>query len=154
MNFAVLSPLLNVALLLTAAVIVWFTGSRLARYADAISEQTGIGREFLGMMLLGGVTSLPELAVATTATLQSAPLLSINDVLGSASINIVILAVADMISGRKALTAMQSSPGVMLLGVIGMLERRNRSVFRMGFDSVAVMLAYIAGVVVVLHGLR
>jgi cation:H+ antiporter len=111
----------NAVLFAASAVVVWFAGSRLARYADAIATQTGIGREFLGMILLGGVTSLPELAVATTATLQGAPVLSINDVLGSAAINIVILAMADAMIRRNALTSMQSSPGVMLQGVVGIV---------------------------------
>lgn len=118
MSFGNLPMWVNAALFAASAALVWFAGSRLARYADAIATQTGIGREFLGMILLGGVTSLPEVAVATTATLQGAPVLSINDLLGSAAINIVILAVADSIIRRDALTSMQSSPGVMLQGVI------------------------------------
>lgn len=121
MNFGGLSLWINVALFAASAALVWGAGSRLARYADAIAERTGIGREFLGMILLGGVTSLPELAVATTATLQGAPTLSINDVLGSAGINIVVLALADAVIGRDALTSMQSSPGVMLQGVISIV---------------------------------
>lgn len=118
MSFGNLPMWVNAALFAASAALVWLAGSRLARYADAIATQTGIGREFLGMILLGGVTSLPELAVATTATLQGAPVLSINDLLGSAAINIVILAVADSIIRRDALTSVQSSPGVMLQGVI------------------------------------
>lgn len=118
MNFTALPLWVNAAVFAAAAALVWFAGSRLARYADAIAEQWHIGREFLGLILLGGVTSLPELAVAVTATLQGVPVLSINDVLGSAAINIVILALADAIVGRDALTSMQSSPGVMLQGVV------------------------------------
>jgi cation:H+ antiporter len=112
---------LNVAVFSGAAVAVWIAGTKLARYADAIAETTGIGREFLGILLLGGVTSLPELAVATTATLRGVPALSIADVLGSAAVNVVILAVADAISGRRALTSVQGSPGVILQGTLGVL---------------------------------
>jgi cation:H+ antiporter len=42
-------------------------------------------------VLLGAVTSLPELAVATTAALAGQPALSINDVLGSPSINVTVM---------------------------------------------------------------
>jgi len=115
-------PLLaNSTIFTVAAALVWFAGTRLARYADAIASATGIGRVFLGILLLGGITSLPELAVALTATLQGAPTLSINDVLGSAAINVVILAIADIASGRGALTAMQGSPLVLLQGVLGIV---------------------------------
>ena len=111
----------NFALFAAAAAAVWSAGTRLARHVDTIAQTTGIGREFLGMVLLGGVTSLPEIAVATTATLQGAPTLSINDVLGSAAINLLILAIADAVIGRSALTSVVASPGVLLQGVLGIV---------------------------------
>ena len=111
----------NTAIFIASAALVWVAGTRLARYADSIATKTAISREFLGIMLLGGVTSLPELAVATTATLQGAPTLSINDVLGSAAINLVILALADGVIGRSALTSVVASPGVLLQGVLGII---------------------------------
>jgi cation:H+ antiporter len=73
------------------------------------------------MLLLGGVTSLPELAVAVTATLNDAPLLTLNDILGSASINVVILALADARYGRGALTATPGHPQVLLQGTLSVV---------------------------------
>jgi cation:H+ antiporter len=112
---------INIAVFIGSAMVVWFAGARLAGYADAIAEKTGVGREFVGILLLGGVTSLPELAVATTATLQGTPLLSVNDVLGSAAINLVILGIADATIRRGALTALQPSPVVLLQAVLGIM---------------------------------
>ena len=117
--FRQLPLLANVAAFVAAAAAVWFAGTRLARYADDIAETTGIGRAVLGLLLLGGVTSLPELAVAVTATLQGTPALSVNDVLGSAAINVVILALADAAIGRDALTGVLASPALLLQGVLG-----------------------------------
>src|SRR5918994_5636612 len=111
----------NVAIFLGSAAVVWFAGTRLARYADAIAMETGLGREILGVLLLGGMTSLPELAVATTASLAGTPALSVNDVLGSAAINVLILALADAALGRGALTSTLGSPGVLLQGVLGII---------------------------------
>jgi cation:H+ antiporter len=102
-----------------ASAVVWFAGFRLACYADAIARVTGWGQAALGMILLGGVTSLPEIAVATTATLRGEIELSINDVLGSAAINVVLLALADAVSGRRAITSMFPSTSVMLQAVLG-----------------------------------
>lgn len=121
MDFPELSIVANAAIFIGAAVAVWSAGVKLARFADAIAEVTGAGRELLGILLLGGVTSLPELAVATTATLRGTPELSVNDVLGSASINLVVLAVADAVSGRNALTSIPGSPLLLVQGVFGML---------------------------------
>lgn len=111
----------NAGIFVAAAAIVWAAGTRLAGYADAIAIRTGVGHEFVGILLLGGITSLPEIAVATTASLQGTPLLSVNDVIGSAAINLLILAVADAAAGPGALTALQASPLVMLQGVLGII---------------------------------
>lgn len=115
-------PLLaNLAVFAGAAAAVWFAAVRLARRADAIATRTGMGQEMVGLLLLGGVTSLPELAVAVTATLQGAPALTINDVLGSAAVNVVLLALADAFVRGRALTSVQGSPKVLLIAVLGML---------------------------------
>jgi cation:H+ antiporter len=121
MKFESWSTLLLIAVFVAAAIAVWIAGTRLARFADAISGKTGIGQAAIGMVLLGGITSLPEIAVATTATLNGAPSLSINDVLGSASINILILAIADAAYRREALTSQMPSLGVALQGVVGII---------------------------------
>jgi cation:H+ antiporter len=109
----------NLVLFAAAAAVVWLAGTRIAGYADAIAEKTGIGRDVLGIVLLGGVTSLPEMAVATTASLAGHPALSVNDLLGSAAINVVIIALADTALGRDAITSVLASPGVLLQGVLG-----------------------------------
>lgn len=111
----------NLAIFAAAAAVVWVAGTRIARYADAIAEKTGIGREVLGILLLGGVTSLPELAVASTAAVSGHPALSVNDILGSAAINVVIIALADAMLGRDAITSVLASPGVLLQGVLGIV---------------------------------
>ena len=97
--------LLVVSAFIGAAVAVWIAATRLARLADAISAKTGLGQVAAGMILLGATTSLPEIAVATRATLDGVPELSINDLLGSASINILSLAIADAAYRREALTS-------------------------------------------------
>lgn len=111
----------NGAVFAAAAVAVWLAGTRIAGYADAIAEATGIGRGLLGIVLLGGVTSLPEMAVASTASIAGHPALSVNDLLGSAAINVVIIAVADAALGRGAITSVLASPGVLLQGVLGIV---------------------------------
>jgi cation:H+ antiporter len=119
MNFAEWSVWALAGVFGVATAIVWFAGTHLARLADTLSAKTGIGQAAMGMVLLGGITSSPELAVAVTATLQGAPMLSVNDVLGSASINILVLAIADVAVGRGPLTARIPSLSVVMQGVMG-----------------------------------
>lgn len=68
------------ALFGAAALLVWWAGRQLPAIASAIAERTGLGQAFAGMLLLGGITSLPELATATSAAALGAPALAFNKV--------------------------------------------------------------------------
>jgi cation:H+ antiporter len=149
------SIMLLLAVFVGAALVVWIAGTRLARLANAISGRTGIGQAAIGMVLLGGVTSLPEIAVATSATLHGAPILSINDVLGSASINIMILAIADARYRRDALTSQVPSISVVLQGVVCIIALAlvalagaigERQLLGIGWGSWLILLAYAIGI--------
>jgi len=117
-----LSPWANAGVFAAAAVAVWLAGTHLARCADRIAERTGLGREVLGVLLLGGVTALPEVAVAVSATLGGVPALAVNNILGSVCLNFVILAGADAVYGRRhALTSTPADPLLLLQGALGIL---------------------------------
>ena len=87
----------NIAVFVVAAIIVWIAGTRLSLYADAIARRTGIGQAALGVLLLGGVTSLPEIAVAGSAAISGAGALAVNNLLGGFTMQVAILAVADAV---------------------------------------------------------
>lgn len=109
------------AVLAIAGLVVAYAATRLVRYVDAIASRTHIGQAFAGMLLLGGVTSLPELATAGTAAASGNALLTINDLLGSASFNLVLLAVGDLVYGRGALTSIAGKPATLMQGTLGMI---------------------------------
>lgn len=115
-------PLSALAAIFTAAAaVVWMAGTRLAHYVDGIARKTDLGHAFTGMLLLGGITSLPEVAaVSTSASIGNAPL-AVNNLLGTASINLVLLGVADVIYGRGALTKAAAEPGTLMQGVLSMV---------------------------------
>ena len=155
MNFEDLSFAVLVPVFIGAAIAVWLAGTRLARLADAISRKTGIGQAAIGMLLLGAATSLPEIAVAVSATLNGAPILTINDVLGSASVNVVILAIADALYRREALTSRIPGISVVLQGVVCVIALAlvavsaslgDRQFLGIGWGSWLLVITYIAGV--------
>lgn len=117
-NFEQLSLVLNLALFVVAAGCVWAAGTRISRYADTISERTGLGQALLGLLLLGGVTSLPELAVSVSAAHSGDAALAVNNILGGVAMQVAILAIADAAIGRRALTAVVPDPVVMLQGTL------------------------------------
>lgn len=115
-------PLWSVVLaFLSAAAIVWCLGWRLTGVLDAWAERTGVGRALVGMLLLGGITSLPELANVIGASSAGQPGLAVNNLLGSAAINIFLLAAVDAVIGRRAVTSVQAQPGTLMMCVLSKL---------------------------------
>jgi cation:H+ antiporter len=53
---------------LGSGLLVVLAGTMLARFADEIADATGMGRLWIGSVLLAGATSLPELATDLTVT--------------------------------------------------------------------------------------
>ncbi len=104
-----------------SAAIVWLAGSRLAGYADEISDRTGIGQAFIGLVVLGGITSLPEVAVSVTASLTGEAVLALNNVLGSVAAQVALLALADALIGREALTSVVLKPAVLLQAALNII---------------------------------
>lgn len=78
-------------------VIILFAGTRLARYGDAIAEKTGLGRIWIGLILLAFVTTMPELVTSvSSAALVGIPDLALGTLLGSCIFNLTIIAVLDI----------------------------------------------------------
>lgn len=97
--------------------LIGYAGLRLSRYGDAIAALTGMSRNWVGLILLATVTSLPELVTGVSAvTIASAPDIAIGDVLGSCVFNLAILAGIDLFYRRGALYAVASGGHVMSAG--------------------------------------
>ncbi|USA38489.1 sodium:calcium antiporter [Pelagerythrobacter marinus] len=94
------------ALFIAGAATVWFAGARLARYADEVSQRSGIEQAVIGVLLLGAVTSLPEISTTTVATLSGNPAMAVNNLLGGIAFQVVVIALADLFVGKGALTSM------------------------------------------------
>ena len=120
-DFRALPLAINIAIVVVAAVVVWGAGTRISRLVDEIAERTGIGRAFAGFLLLGGVTSLPELASAVTASYSGHASLALSGLLGSVATNVLLLAIADAVLGRDALTSVVAHPATLLQGTLGIL---------------------------------
>jgi cation:H+ antiporter len=109
----------------TALVIV-LAGVRLARYGDVLGEKSGLGRSWIGVVLLAATTSLPELFTGFGATAVAAlPEIAIGDVLGSCMFNLVIPSMMDAIHPESiSARAHQGHTlsigfGLLLIGVAG-----------------------------------
>jgi cation:H+ antiporter len=81
--------------------IIVVAGTRLSRYGDAIAEKTGLGRIWIGVVLLATITSLPELATGiSSVALIGKPNLTLGDLFGSNLLNLVTIAIIDVFYTR------------------------------------------------------
>ncbi len=108
----------NLVIFAAAAAAVWIAGTKIAGYADELAERTGLGEALMGLLLLAGVTSLPEVATSFVAAQAGDAPLAVNNLLGSIVLQVAILAFADAVFGRHALTSVVPDPVVMLQGAL------------------------------------
>lgn len=101
----------------TAAILLF---SRfLVSSADVIAYRTGVGRSFVGVMLLATATSLPELVTGVSSILLvQQPDLAAGDAFGSNLVNLAIIGVIDLVwRNGPILTAIGRGP--ILVGLLG-----------------------------------
>ncbi len=79
----------------TAAVIL-IASQFLARSADTVAEKTGLGRSFIGVVMLATATSLPEMGTGISAIAIGEPDLAAGDAFGSNLFNLMIIGLADL----------------------------------------------------------
>ncbi len=99
------------------AAVIGYAGVRLSRYGDAIAALTGLSRNWIGLILVATVTSLPELVTGLSAvTVAAAPDIAVGDALGSCVFNLAILAMIDLLYRRGAVYALVGPGHVMSAG--------------------------------------
>jgi len=144
---------------LLCLIVILFAGTKLARYGDAISWKTGLGRVWIGLVLLAAITSIPELVTGvSSAVLVGLPDLALGTLFGSNLFNLVILALLDTgyhytpILSRVSLGhIISASLGILLIAVaaLGVLGRETLSGLTIGWvgiPSVAILLFYLFGI--------
>jgi len=107
--------------------VVGLAGPMLCRTADVIADKTGLSGNWIGLILVATVTSLPELATGVSAvTLADAPDIAVGDVLGSCVFNLSILAVLDFLQRGEGIYrrvglghVVSAAFGVVLIGFAG-----------------------------------
>ncbi|MBI5848407.1 MAG: sodium:calcium antiporter [Nitrospirae bacterium] len=106
-------------LICTAAIV--YSGTRLSKYGDIIAEKTGLGRAWIGIVLMASITSLPELVTGVgSVTFAGVPDIAVGDVLGSCVFNMLIFAILDTLY-RPAPISTKAHQGHVLSAAFGLL---------------------------------
>lgn len=109
------------------AALIFFAGKNLSKYGDIIADQLGLGKAWIGLILMASVTSLPELAVGiSSVTVVKSADLATGDVLGSCVFNLMILSLLDffvkdqpLFTRASATHVMAGSMGIILAAMAG-----------------------------------
>jgi cation:H+ antiporter len=89
--------------------VILVAGRNVARYGDIISERTGIGQVWMGVIAISLITSLPELFTGiSSVTIVSAPNLTVGNLIGANAFNLFNLAVLDIIHRGNSIISLAS----------------------------------------------
>jgi cation:H+ antiporter len=139
---------------LVAGTVILVAGFLISRTAEAIAEQTGLGASFVGAVLVAISTSLPEVSTVLSAVRLGLYTMAISDILGTNLFDVGLLFVIDAVAGGEPVlnrvgpfSAVAAMLGIAVTSIflIGLAERRNRTVLRMGVDSAAILVVYLGG---------
>ncbi|MDO8446031.1 MAG: sodium:calcium antiporter [Deltaproteobacteria bacterium] len=142
--------------ILCSAVIV-LCGTNLSRYGDVIAEKTGLGRAWIGLVLMASVTSLPELINGiSSVAFVDAPNIALGDIMGSCVFNLSIIALMDILHGPKPIFSkaehghiISAGFGVILIGLASISILSNASIPSIGHVGAytpAIILIYLIGI--------
>ena len=139
--------------LLGCAVLITWAGSLLSKYGDVIAEKTGLGRAWVGAILIAGVTSLPELASGVSAVAWlHLPNLAAGAVLGSCLFNLALIAMIDLayqpgrvLANAQDVHILSGGLGVLMLGIVAMGVLIGPALNGFGLFGVSVLSILILG---------
>lgn len=143
--------------IILAALVILASGYFVTRASEAIVEVTGIGTHVVGATLLALATSLPEVTTSWSAIRLGAYTMAISNILGTNAIEVALFLPADLAYKKGAIFPELHSSSIFLasLGIIitvlylwGILERKDRTILGMGWDSFGVVIVYVIGVII------
>jgi len=142
--------------ILCSAVIV-YCGSNLSKYGDVIAEKTGLGRVWIGLILMASVTSLPELITGiSSVTIADVPDIALGNIMGACVINLSIIAIIDILHGKKPIFSesehghiLSAGFGIILISLasISILANQNiPAIGHIGIYTLVIILVYGIGI--------
>lgn len=133
--------------------IVAGAGSLMARTGIAIAETTGLSESFVGALMTGVISSMPELITAITAVRIGALTLAVSNIVGGNAFDAVIVAIADFAyrPGPIFLDVGANVSDLLVVALLmnavlllGLLRRERHGVGNIGLEGVILLGLYAA----------
>lgn len=139
------------------ALVIVISGIKLAKYGDMLAEKVRLGRAWIGLILMAGITSLPEFVTGVSAvTVADVPDIAAGDILGACVFNILILGLLDLMDRSSPIFSkvgqshlLSAGFGVAMLSIISasiLLGPVIPSIGRIGIYTPIVIIVYFVGV--------
>jgi cation:H+ antiporter len=138
-----------------SAVVIVIAAIQLAKYGDVIALRTRLGGMFVGLLLIAGATSLPEVLTTISSLSQGVPNLAAGNLLGSNMFNMLLLAVLDLLHYKHRLLrraalkhALSGSLTIFMIAAVIFFVMADlpAQVGWVGVDSLVLILIYIVAV--------
>jgi cation:H+ antiporter len=152
------APSLKRLLLMYAigSLLVCIGGYTIVLSTEHIAESTGASQSFLGFTLVAFATSLPEIATTIAAARRGHGITAVSNIFGSNGFDVALLALVAVTAGGPMFadalvpTVFAAALGVLVTAIylIGLLERQDRTIVRMGWDSVLVLALGFGGIAI------
>lgn len=154
-SIASLSVPLLILIFAASAALVWVAGAPLTRTTDALSNRWGLGEALGGLILLGIVTNLPELAITVSAAMSGNMTMAVGNLLGGIPMQLMVLVLLDRFTGEpKPLSTLSSNQSVqvealfciILLAIVVLAPSLTfaHDPFRLGVTDVLVVGSWVA----------
>jgi cation:H+ antiporter len=136
-----------------AATVVVATGVWLPFIGERLAVVMGVGKTFVGTLLIALATSLPEVVVTVAALRIRAFNMAVSNLFGSNLFNVLILVVEDLVfvrgsilAGVSELHTISAMSAIVMTGiaVVGLVYRPQRRLFRrIGWASLFLLSIYL-----------
>ncbi len=101
---------------------ILYAGSKLSYYGDMLADVMGWGKMWMGMILMAGVTSLPELVTGVSSIqLVGSPDMAVGNVIGSCAFNILIISLLDVAFPKRLPVTYEAQSGHIIAAAFGVV---------------------------------
>ena len=140
--------------------LILIAGAKLARYGDVIAEKTGLGRIWIGLILIAVITSAPEMITGVSSVvLVGQPDMALGTLLGSCTFNLAIIVVIDIMyrkgpvlnpASRRHLVPAAGGLVLYAVAALGIIFSGSFGAIRVGWVSLPSLMV-LAGYIIVIY---
>ena len=146
---------LAIIVFIICALVTLLSGWALEITSDILSKRFGMSGVLFGGTILALCTSLPEISTGIASAKIREYQMAVSDIFGGNAFLPVLFLMASAIGGNAILPSLQPSDmyltglGIIITGIylIGMVLHSKKQYFRLGIDSILVLIVYIIGLI-------